>query len=80
LPTQLGLDADHQLSQGEVGRVGVSISTIEDMRELLKDIPLEQVSLSMTINATAPILLAFVLVLAEHARPSLGPITRHSAE
>ena len=58
LPTQLGLDSDHPLAQGEVGRVGVAISTLDDMARLLEGIPLHEVSLSMTINATAPMLLA----------------------
>lgn len=65
LPTQMGRDPDHALARGEVGRVGVSIACLEDMERLLKGIPLEDVSISMTINATAGILLAFLLVLAE---------------
>ncbi len=65
LPTQLGLDADDPLSEGEVGKVGVSISTLEDMRELLSGIPLDKVSTSMTINAPAMILLAMYAVVAE---------------
>ena len=65
LPTQMGLDADDPLSQGEVGKVGVSISSIEDMRELLDGLPLDRVSISMTINATAGILLAMVAAVAE---------------
>ncbi len=65
LPTQLGYDPDHARSKGEVGKVGVSISTLDEMRTLFKGIPLDQVSTSMTINATAPILLAFYTVLAE---------------
>lgn len=65
LPTQMGLDPDHDLARGEVGRVGVSIATLDDMERLLRGIPLEQVSISMTINATAGILLAFLLALAE---------------
>jgi methylmalonyl-CoA mutase N-terminal domain/subunit len=59
LPTQLGLDADDPESEGEVGKVGVSIGSLADMEELFAGIPLERVSTSMTINATAPILLAF---------------------
>lgn len=51
LPTQIGFDSDHSMATGEVGRVGVPISTIEDMEILLKNIPLDQVSTSMTINA-----------------------------
>jgi len=65
LPTQIGYDSDHDMSEGEVGRVGVPISSIEDMRQLFKEIPLDKVSTSMTINSTAPVLLAFYLVLAE---------------
>jgi methylmalonyl-CoA mutase N-terminal domain/subunit len=64
LPTQLGYDADHPTAHGEVGRVGVSICSLEDMRRLLDGIPLDRVSLSMTINAPAAILLAMVLALA----------------
>lgn len=65
LPTQMGRDSDHPLVKGEVGRVGVAISTIDDMELLLADIPLDKVSISMTINATASILLALLLVTAE---------------
>ena len=65
LPTQTGYDSDHLLSDGEVGRVGVPISTLEDMETLLKDIPLDKVSISMTINSTASILLAMLIVVAE---------------
>ncbi len=65
LPTQLGLDADHSLSEGEVGRVGVSISTLSDMETLFDEIPLDKVSTSMTINATAPILLGMYILIAE---------------
>src|SRR3954468_6094838 len=59
LPTQLGYDPDHARSKGEVGKVGVSISNLDEMRTLFKGIPLKDVSTSMTINATAPILLSF---------------------
>jgi methylmalonyl-CoA mutase N-terminal domain/subunit len=65
LPTQMGRDSDHRLSRGEVGKVGVAISSIEDMERLLQGIPLADVSVSMTINATASILLALLLVVAE---------------
>ncbi|MDC0340786.1 methylmalonyl-CoA mutase family protein [Candidatus Poseidoniaceae archaeon] len=65
LPTQLGLDADDELSLGEVGKVGVSISSIDDMRLLLDGIPLDQVSTSMTINSPAIILLAMYVAVAE---------------
>ncbi len=65
LPTQLGLDPDHPLSVGEVGRVGVSIATVEDMERLFEGIPLDQVTTSMTINAPAMMLLAMYLLVAE---------------
>ncbi len=65
LPTQMGRDSDHELAHGEVGKVGVAIDSIEDMEILLKDIPLDKVTTSMTINATASIMLAFYLVVAE---------------
>lgn len=65
LPTQLGYDPDHARSRGEVGKVGVSISTLDDMRTLFKGIDLAKVSTSMTINATAAILLAFYVTVAE---------------
>lgn len=68
LPTQLGLDSDDPRALGEVGRVGVAIDTLEDMERLFKDIPLSDVSVSMTINATASILLAMYLVVAEQQR------------
>lgn len=65
LPTQLGMDPDHPLSVGEVGKVGVSIASIEDMKTLLGGIPLDQVSTSMTINAPATMLLSLYLLVAE---------------
>jgi hypothetical protein len=65
LPTQMGRDADHLLARGEVGRVGVSICALHDMETLLDQLPLEKISTSMTINATASILLALYLVAAE---------------
>ena len=65
LPTQIGLDSDDPLSAGEVGKVGVAIDSLEDMAVLFDNIPLDKVSVSMTINATAGILLAMVLALAE---------------
>ena len=65
LPTQLGLDADDEMSEGEVGKVGVSISCLDDMRILLNGIPLDKVSTSMTINAPAMVLLAMYVVVAE---------------
>ncbi len=65
LPTQTGYDSDHKLSDGEVGKVGVPISSLIDMESLLKDIPLDKVSISMTINSTAAILLAFLIAVAD---------------
>ena len=65
LPTQMGLDSDHPLSAGEVGKVGVAIDSIEDMRRLLDGLPLADVSTSMTINATAPVLLLLYQMVAE---------------
>ncbi len=65
LPTQMGYDADHPLSEGEVGKVGVSISSLEDMEILLNGLPLERISTSMTINATASILLALYIAVAK---------------
>ncbi len=65
LPTQMGYDSDATLARGEVGRVGVAVSRLDDMRILLKSLPLDRVSTSMTINATAPILLAMYVAVAE---------------
>jgi len=65
LPTQMGYDADHPLAVGEVGRVGVAVSSVEDLKRLFEGIPLERVSTSMTINATAAMLLAMYLVAGE---------------
>lgn len=65
LPTQMGYDSDHVMSTGEVGKVGVAISSIEDMEILLKDLPLEKISTSMTINSTAGILLALYVAVAK---------------
>jgi methylmalonyl-CoA mutase N-terminal domain/subunit len=65
LPTQIGYDSDNLLSRGEVGKVGVPIDTLHDMEVLFKDIPLDKVSTSMTINSTAPILLAMYIILAK---------------
>jgi methylmalonyl-CoA mutase, N-terminal domain len=65
LPTQMGYDSDHLLAKGEVGRVGVAISSIEDMEVVLKGLPLEEISTSMTINATASVLLCLYLAVAD---------------
>jgi methylmalonyl-CoA mutase N-terminal domain/subunit len=65
LPTQMGLDADHARAEGEVGKVGVAISSLDDMRLLLKDLPLDSVTTSMTINATASTLLLLYQLVGE---------------
>jgi methylmalonyl-CoA mutase N-terminal domain/subunit len=65
LPTQIGYDSDHPLSDGEVGKVGVAIDTLKDMEMLFDDIPLDKVSTSMTINSTAAVLLAMYIAVAE---------------
>ena len=65
LPTQIGLDSDNPLCEGEVGKVGVAIDTLADMEILFAGIPLDKVSVSMTINATAAVVLAMYLAVAE---------------
>ncbi|MCC6350100.1 MAG: methylmalonyl-CoA mutase [Candidatus Eisenbacteria bacterium] len=65
LPTQMGYDSDHALARGEVGKVGVAISCLADMEALLDGLPLDRVTTSMTINATAPLLLAFYVAVAD---------------
>ncbi len=65
LPTQMGRDSDHPMARGEVGRTGVAIATIDDMRTLLDGLPLDRISTSMTINATAATLLAFYVAVAD---------------
>lgn len=65
LPTQIGYDSDHALAEGEVGKVGVAIDSLEDMEALFKDIKLQDITTSMTINATGFILLAFYVALAK---------------
>src|SRR5512143_3554712 len=80
LPTQMGIDSDSPRALGEVGRVGVAIDTVEDMHTLLDGIPLEKVSTSMTINATASTLLAMYIVVAEErgiARDRLSGTTQN---
>ncbi|MFZ3332231.1 MAG: methylmalonyl-CoA mutase family protein [Candidatus Acidiferrales bacterium] len=71
LPTQIGMDSDHPLAQGEVGKVGVAIDSLEDMQTLFDGIPLESVSTSMTINATAAILLALYVAVAKQQGANL---------
>ncbi|MFP4081272.1 MAG: methylmalonyl-CoA mutase [Candidatus Aminicenantes bacterium] len=74
LPTQLGLDSDHPQAHGEVGRVGVAVDTIEDMERLFHHIPLDRVSVSMTINSTAAVILAMYLALADKYSVSWGKL------
>ena len=71
LPTQMGYDSDHPRAEGEVGRTGVAIDSVDDMRRLFEGIPLDRVSTSMTINATAPILLLLYELVAEEQ--GVGP-------
>ena len=75
LPTQIGYDSDHALAEGEVGKVGVAIDTLEDMETLFKGIPLEHITTSMTINATGFILLAFYIALAKKQGADLSKIS-----
>ena len=75
LPTQIGYDSDHALSDGEVGKVGVAIDSLEDMEKLFEGIALEKVSTSMTINATGFILLAFYVALAKKQGADLQKIS-----
>ena len=75
LPTQIGYDSDHPLSEGEVGKVGVAIDSIEDMQTLFKGIKLEDVSTSMTINATGYILLSLYVALAKQQGADLSKIS-----
>src|SRR5258705_4330995 len=74
LPTQIGYDSDHALSEGEVGKAGVAIDSIEDMEALFKGIILQNVSTSMTINATGFILLAFYVAIAKKQGADLSQI------
>src|SRR5438270_2618197 len=75
LPTQMGYDSDHPLAAGEVGRVGVAIDSIEDMAMLFDGIPLDRVSTSMTINATAIVLLALYVAVAKRERVGLTALS-----
>ena len=75
LPTQIGMDSDHSLAQGEVGKVGVAIDSLEDMETLFEGIPLERVSTSMTINSTAAILLALYVAVAKKQGANLKKLS-----
>jgi methylmalonyl-CoA mutase, N-terminal domain len=74
LPTQIGYDSDHPMATGEVGKVGVAISSLADMELLMKDIPLEKATTSMTINATGAILLAFYVAVARKQGADLAKV------
>ena len=74
LPTQTGYDSDHELARGEVGKVGVPINHLGDMRALFEQIPLEKMNTSMTINATAPWLLALYIVAAEEQGANIASL------
>src|SRR3989441_1491152 len=74
LPTQIGMDSDHTLARGEVGKVGVAIDSLEDMETLFEGIPLDRVSTSMTINATASILLCLYVAVAKKQGVSLAKL------
>jgi methylmalonyl-CoA mutase, N-terminal domain len=75
LPTQIGMDSDHPLALGEVGKVGVAIDSLEDMEALFEGIPLERVSTSMTINSTAAILLSLYVAVAKKQGASLSKLS-----
>ncbi len=75
LPTQIGLDSDHALALGEVGKVGVAIDSLEDMERLFDGIPLEKVSTSMTINSTAAILLSLYVAVAKKQGANLAKLS-----
>jgi methylmalonyl-CoA mutase, N-terminal domain len=75
LPTQIGMDSDHPMAMGEVGKVGVAIDSIEDMQRLFDGLELEKISTSMTINATASILLALYVAVAKRSGASLSRIS-----
>ncbi len=80
LPTQIGYDSDHLMAAGEVGKTGVAIDTLADMEILFRDIPLDKVSTSMTINATAFILLALYIAVAKKQDVPARETSRHDPE
>ncbi len=75
LPTQMGYDSDHEMSSGEVGKVGVAISTADDLAELFDGIPLEEISTSMTINASATIVLAMYMKVAKNQGADISKLS-----
>lgn len=75
LPTQMGYDSDHEMSAGEVGKVGVAVSTAADMAELFDGIPLEEISTSMTINASATVILAMYMKIAKNQGGDVSKIS-----
>ena len=80
LPTQIGYDSDDPLALGEVGKVGVAIASLADMETLLDGIPLDKVSISMTINAPAAVLLAMVIAVAKKQGVNPRELPRHCPE
>ena len=76
LPTQIGYDSDHPMSEGAVGRVGVAVDTLADMEIIFKDIPLDRVSTSMTINSPATVLLAMYIAVGEQQGVSKEKLIR----
>ena len=80
LPTHRGYDSDHQRVTGDVGKAGVAIDTVEDMKRLFADIPLDQVSVSMTMNGAVLPVMAFYIVAAQEQGVSAGAARRHGAE
>ena len=80
LPTQIGYDSDSPMALGEVGKVGVAIDSIEDMERLFDGIPLDRISTSMTINATASILLALYVAVARRTGADVQQALRHHPE
>src|SRR5260221_7245727 len=75
LPTQIGYDSDHELADGEVGKVGVAIDSLQDIEILFNGIELQNITTSMTINATAPILLAMYIALAKKQGANLKELS-----
>ena len=80
LPTQMGMDSDHPLAAGEVGRVGVAICSLADMERLFEGIELQRISTSMTINSTASILLAFYMLVARKQGADVTEDLRYGSE
>ena len=80
LPTQIGYDSDHEMAEGEVGKVGVAIDSLKDIEILFDGIELKKITTSMTINATASILLAMYIALAKKQGANLKAIIRNHSK